>query len=254
MKKEGRKGQVTLFIILGIIMVVLAILIYLFFPQIKGGFVVQEINPNLYIQTCIEEEILNSVEMLSIQGGSLNPEHYILYKEEKIEYLCYTEENYRTCVMQQPMLKKHIEEELENDLSSKASECFDSLEESFEKSGYDVNLKKGPMSIELLPGKIEMKFNNSLTLKKESAKKYDNMKVSVKNNIYELVNVAMSILNWEARYGDAETTTYMNYYKDLKVEKLKQSDGSTIYILTERDSGNKFQFASRSVVWPPGFG
>ena len=44
----------------------------------------------------------------------------------------------------------------------------------------------------------------------------------------------------------------MNYYHDLKVEKNKQTDGSTIYILTERDTENKFQFASRSVAWPPG--
>ena len=46
----------------------------------------------------------------------------------------------------------------------------------------------------------------------------------------------------------------MNYYHDLNVEKKKQSDGSTIYILTDRNNENKFQFASRSVAWPPGYG
>jgi len=46
----------------------------------------------------------------------------------------------------------------------------------------------------------------------------------------------------------------MTYYRDLKVEKKKQTDGSTVYILTKMDSGDKFQFASRSVAWPPGYG
>ena len=74
------------------------------------------------------------------------------------------------------------------------------------------------------------------------------------NNLYELASIAESIVEWEATYGDSETTTYMNYYHDLKVEKKKQTDGTTIYIVTNRDTRNKFQFASRSVAWPPGYG
>ena len=58
----------------------------------------------------------------------------------------------------------------------------------------------------------------------------------------------------ETLFGDIETTYYMSLYPELKVEKLKQTDGSTIYILSERDTQNKFQFASRSVAWPPGYG
>ena len=74
------------------------------------------------------------------------------------------------------------------------------------------------------------------------------------NNLYELVSITNSILNWESKYGDAETTVYMNYYHDLKVEKMKQSEGTTVYILTDKNNENKFQFASRSVAWPPGYG
>jgi hypothetical protein len=73
------------------------------------------------------------------------------------------------------------------------------------------------------------------------------------NNLYQLVNIADSIIDFESIYGDSETTIYMNYYHDLKVEKLKQIDESTIYILTDRTDGNKFQFASRSYAFPPGY-
>ena len=93
-----------------------------------------------------------------------------------------------------------------------------------------------------------------MSLTKGDASNYDAFRVVVDNNLYELVSIANSILNWEASYGDAETTTYMNYYHDLKVEKKKQSDGSTVYILTDRNTEEKFQFASRSVAWPPGYG
>lgn len=251
----NKRGQITIFIIIGIIIVVLAILLFLFFPQIKTTLGFSDLNPSEFIQDCIEEEISDNVLMLSAQGGSLNPEHYILYNNEKIEYLCYTNEYYKTCVMQQPMLKEHIESELADSIKIETNDCFNAMKENFEKRGYSVNLKQGAAEVELLPNRISVNFNNALTLaKNEQTEKYDSINVVLNNNLYELISITNSILNWEARYGDSETTTYMNYYHDLKVEKKKQSDGTTIYILTDRNNQNKFQFASRSLAWPPGYG
>ena len=45
----------------------------------------------------------------------------------------------------------------------------------------------------------------------------------------------------------------MLLYPNIKVEKLKQEDGSKIYIITSRDTNEKFVFASRSLSWPAGF-
>lgn len=251
---KNKKGQVTIFIILAIVIVVLGVLIYMYYPQIKTTLGLGPKNPQSFIQLCIEEKIEESVEKLSLQGGSINPEHFILYDNEKIEYLCYTNEYYKTCVMQRPLLKAHIENEIKDEIKEEVKECFISLKESYQKKGYSVNMKEGGTSVELLPKRIATTFDYSLTLTKGESEKYESFRVVLNNNLYELVSIASSILNWEARYGDAETTIYMNYYHDLKVEKKKQSDGTTIYILTDRNNENKFQFASRSVVWPPGFG
>jgi hypothetical protein len=169
--------------------------------------------------------------------------------------LCYTNEYYKTCVMQQPMLKDHIESEIKNEIKGQVTACFNSMRESYQKKGYDVAMKEGGTTIELLPERIASTFNYSLTLTKgEDTQKYNSFSVVLNNNLYELISIANSILNWEASYGDAETTTYMNYYRDLKVEKKKQEDGTKIYILTDRNTEDKFQFATRSVAWPPGYG
>jgi hypothetical protein len=154
--------------------------------------------------------------------------------------------------MQQPLLKQHIENEIKNEINGEKKACFDSLKKNFESLGYSVTSVEGETKVELLPERIVVSFGNDLTLSKDDSERYDDLRVVLNNNLYELVSITNSILNMEARYGDSETTTYMNYYHDLKVEKLKQTDGTTIYILTERDKENKFQFASRSVAWPPG--
>ena len=77
--------------------------------------------------------------------------------------------------------------------------------------------------------------------------------VILNNNLYELIGIANSIVEWETTLGNADTSTYMTYYNDLKVEKKVKSEGTKIYIITDRNTGNKFQFASRSQVLPAGY-
>ena len=256
MKKEGfifnKSGQVTIFIIIAIIIVALGILIYLFFPQIRVNFGFAADNPSEFIQNCMEDKIKSTTETLSLQGGSLNPENYFLYSDDRIEYLCYTNEYYIPCVVQQPLLKQHIENEIKNEIKEESNSCFDSLRQNFEGQGFIVNLERGDIIVELLPNIIVVTYDRSLSITKDSTERYEKLNVVINNNLYELMSIANSILSMEVQFGDSETTIYMNYYHDLKVEKKKQTDGTTIYILTDRSTGDKFQFASRSIAWPPG--
>jgi hypothetical protein len=259
MNKKGRwccrnkKGQVTIFIILGIIIVALGFLIYSFYPQIKSTIGGEEKNPQSYIQSCIEEEIKGTVEKLSLQGGSISPSDYANYFDTNVEYLCYTSEFYRPCIVQQPMLKQHIESEIKSQIDHDVDACFDSLKSSYEKRGYTVELKRGEKRIELLPKRIVATFNYSMTFSKGDTQKYDSFSVVLNDNLYELSSIANSITEWESVYGDVDITTYMTYYPDLKVERKPIGEGSRVYILTDRNTGNKFQFAIKSQVWPAGY-
>ncbi|MEK6886660.1 MAG: hypothetical protein AABW88_02400 [Nanoarchaeota archaeon] len=250
-----KKGQVTIFVIIGIVIVAFAVLVYLFYPKISSTFGFTEETPSSYIQKCVEDSVKNSIGKIATQGGSLDPENYYLYKDQKLEYLCYTNLDYLTCVMQQPMLKKHFEEEIAKDVQGKVQECVQGMKTNFKNKGYDIQVSGEGFAVEILPKRINLKINQAVSLTKaEESQKYEFLSVGAESEIYELISIAESILNWEASYGSAETTIYMNYYHNLKVEKLKQSDGTTVYILTNRDSGEKFQFASRSIAWPSGYG
>lgn len=245
-----KRGQVTIFIIIAVFIVALGVLIYMFYPQIKTTMRAEEKTPQGFIQFCIEDKIKETVNTLSLQGGSVEPEFYTLYANEKVEYLCYTNEYYRTCVVQQPMLKKHIENEIKKNIKNEAENCFNSLRESYEKKGYDVQLEEGETNVELLPKRIVATFNKKLTLTKGETERHEKFNVVINNNLYELVAIANSIIEWETTLGEADPSIYMTYYRDLKIEKISMPDGSKIYIITDRNIGNKFQFASRSQVWP----
>lgn len=253
MRKEEKKAQVTLFIILGVLAVAIVLFFLLLFPKIKTSQF-QEQNPSQYLDSCIKTDLAEAVEKVSLQGGSISPEHYIIYNGDNIEYLCYSSEYYKPCNVQRPLLKAHIESEIAEELSPLADECLRKLKIEYEGRGFQASIKQGELQAELLPKRVVLNFNSSLSVSKEGSQNYDSLSVVLNNNLYEFASIALSIIKWEAAYGDAETTTYMNYYHDLKVEKKKQIEGSTIYILTDRNTENKFQFASRSIALPAGYG
>jgi len=249
----NKKAQVTIFIIVGIFIVIAAVLLYVFWPKISPAVSGKSSSPQTFVQECIEEELNEKINLISSQGGSFNPEFYFVYEGGKVEYLCYTSAYYFPCVMQQPMLKRHVETEIKEKTEQGINQCLENMRKNFEDKGYSVSVNKKNYEIELLPKKIIGKIDVDVTLTKEKTESFDSMSIVLNNNLYELISIASSILNSEARYGDSETTEYMSYYPWLKVEKKKQTDGTTIYILTERKNENKFQFASRSVVVPGGY-
>jgi len=252
-KRLDKRGQVTIFIIIAILVVALGVLIYMFYPKIFSSTEIETKNPSDFIQECMEEKIQDTVELVSLQGGSVDPGFYYIYDNEKVEYLCYVNQYYRPCIVQQPMLIQHIQSEIKNEIEGDVEACFNSMEESYKNKGYETDMKTGDTTVELLPNKVVTTFGYELTLTKGDTEKYQNFKIVLDNNLYELASIANSIINWETQYGDAEVTIYMNYYHDLKVEKKKQIDETTIYILSNRNDDKKFQFASRSYAFPPGY-
>jgi hypothetical protein len=251
-KKREKGGQVAIFIIIAILIVALAVLLYLYWPKLFPSTSPQTKNPSQYIQDCMEEKIKQAVDTVSLQGGSINPGAYYEYDNNRIEYLCYTNQYYRPCVVQQPMLAQHIQSEILNEIKDATVTCFNSMEDSYDTQGYTTDMKTGDTIVELLPDKIVTTFEYELTLTKGETSKYNNFKIVLDNNLYRMVSIANSIIGYETLYGKAETTSYMNYYHDLKVERIKQVDETAIYILTDRNSKDVFQFASRSYAFPPG--
>lgn len=252
--KEAKRGQVTIFIIIGIVIVALGLLIYFLLPKIKTTLGVSPQSPEEFIETCIKDEITNAVEKISLQGGSLEPTAYTLFNDEKVQYTCYTSEYYATCTVQQPLLVQHIEKELSDEISPLAEDCFNSLKENYENQGYNVEMNIGSTSIQLLPERILSTFSYTVTLTKANTERYDSFDIILNNNLYESIGIANNIIEYESTYGEADPAIYMTLYKDWKVEKNSKSDGSRVYVITDKTTGDKFQLATRSLVWPAGYG
>lgn len=251
---RNEKGQVAIFVIVALVIVAI-ILILLFYSKIPLIQPSAEVSPNAFLKSCVEPELKTQVKELADKGGYKNPEGNLTYDGEAIKYLCYTAEYYKTCVVQQPLIKENFEKELNAIMKNKMNECVESLKREYEKRGYDVILSKSNAKVSFNPGNILVSVVSPLVVKKgESSKSFSGFDVEIENQMYDLLMLSVSIVDYEAAYGDSETTLYMQYYPDLKIEKTRLSEGSKVYRLTNVVTNESFRFASRSLVWPQGYG
>jgi hypothetical protein len=251
LKNKSKRGQITIFVILAICIV---IVIFLLFTK-KTDFVTifAKESPTNDIEKCIQGVAKQGVEILSSQGGSIDSQNFYLYNGSNVSYICYTNQYYIPCVMQKPMLKESVEKELSSYVEKKSADCLANVKQIYESKGYNVILRENPkVKVELVPNNIKITSNLDLELSKETNQVFKQIRTDMSSDLYDFVIIASSISNWEARYGDSETMNFMYFNPNLKVEKKIRSEGTKIYILTNRNSLNKFSFATRSFARPPG--
>ena len=248
--QQNKRGQVTIFIILAIL-IVGGILTYIFYVQPTY------LNPNaanLKIENCVSDVFKDAINQLAKNAGFVEPGFSYQYKGENITYLCYTNDDYKTCTVQAPFPEKLFQDNLAKLTKDQIEFCYTDSLSDLRNKGYDVSDKVPNFSIELQPGKIVTSFEGGITITKDSSQTLGELKIETPSTIYDLLMIATSILQQEVQFGDSDVTYIMQLYPNYIIDKLKQGDETTVYIITDKTSQVKYQFASRSLPWPPGYG
>ena len=255
----NKKAQVTIFVIIAIILVAGTIIFFAVSDYGRG--IIERVSGQEFdvegslIQCMDNSELIDkNIENVLAQGGSLDPKLYYMHNGTKLAYLCYTIENYVTCANQEPLLIQHVESEINKAIKPDVESCIDNLNKQLENRGYKVQSGKLNISVDLIPDSILIKIGYPISIQRaEVSSRFDGFDIKKKSRAYHLISLSTSILNYEARYGDSEITAYMILYPKTRVEKIKQGDGTKVYRVSNRDTGEVFGFATRSLVFPPGY-
>lgn len=248
----NKKGQLAIFIIVALVIVTI-FLVFLVYPKVNL-FSSEEFTPIGYLKNCIEPQIKISSETISKHGGVLEPQGFIFYNNSKIQYLCYTSEYLKTCVVQQPMIREKFEDELEKIMTSKISTCVQNLRREYESKGYTVSATSPESKITIVPGNMRISIEAPMTITKENSQTFKQFNIDVESQLYDVLLTATNIIQFESALGDSETSLYIRYYPNLKIKKIDAGDGNKVYIVSDVRTKESFIFASRSLSWPPGYG
>lgn len=249
----------TIFIIAAILIVGIIASFFMFKKMIPEIGQRKEVNPNLFLKTCIEDKVEEAIDLVSIKGGYINPPLYkkFRFSDEvsfhNISYLCYNRNYREPCINQQPMLIKHIKDEIKNYIKEDMILCFDNLVLSLEKQNYVVEPIYRGIDVELFPGRVTINLDSELDLSfGDESSNFKGFSLSISSRLYELANLAQEIVSQESKYCYFEWIGYMLLYPEVKIDKFRVEDGTNIYTLDYKETKERFRFAVKGCTSPPG--
>ena len=248
-----KRGQITAFVVLGIVVVALVLLllyaktnIFLFTPSTEDlNKVMSDIRKDMI--SCIEEVGEEPIRRIALQGGYLStPEDtYRLYDDTTISYLCYNMENDPRC--RNRMLRKaDLKQQLDEAIDFALSTCVDV--QKFKKFG-NFNIKtpsKWEVETVINPEVTSVTVTYPIMIESEKSEvslSADKFTKPFNYPLGELYKVSQDIISFETTYGEFDQLPYMLSYHGLyRIEKLRPYPDK-IYKLNKQDSNYVFQFA-----------
>ena len=251
---NGKRGQITVFIILGIIIVAIIGITYFVLNQRaeeltkkEAKFDESKLQPlKVYVEDCIKQEGNKVLELLGKQGGDVDSGLYQYYYDNKISYLCYTD-SFNACNNRRPNLINHMENEIKNYMETNLRKCINLNE--VKKAGFKVeagNEFKVSVSIGRLNTIINLDYPITITKGNTIVKenRFTNTFDVPLGRLAEVVNYG---IDEEITAGEFYTVPYMlRHQGEIEIQKQEIRDGNRIYILNLRNDPYIFQYAVRS--------
>lgn len=210
----GKRGQATLFIILGIVLVVLVILYFVGVQQkiippllAPSDASSQMVAVNEQVQGCLQTIGNEYATQIAAQGGYLAPATgtYRLYNDTQVSYLCWDQTGLPTCT-NRLLTKAHMETELKDAISSALSTCInvkDASSDATVADQWDLTVSIQRTSVDLA-----LYYPVSINDGKNTVSQ-DTFKESLDVPLGDLYDVSQDIVNDHASLGDFDQLTYM---------------------------------------------
>lgn len=251
---KTKRGQVTLFIIMALILIGI-ISSYFFFRKITKPSLIEsaEENPEAYMQLCVEDELKDIINLITLQGGFYDPKDYVLVDDnEKATYLCKNTMNFKPCINQHPMLISEVENEIKEQATPIINKCFSELKKDFEEKGMGVELSpesSEKINVDIAIDKILINVQRKISInKKEEINRFDEINLKLKSSLYDLIHVSARIVNNEAKFCYFEKNGYMNMHPEYLILLNTLSDTTKIYTISKVDNSEKMHIAVRGCV------
>ncbi|MEM4605592.1 MAG: hypothetical protein QW103_00955, partial [Candidatus Pacearchaeota archaeon] len=253
-KMKKKKGQLTIFIIIGVIFV---FLIFFLFYYLRPEFI-EPVTSILGLkkknfEDCLDQSISKKIQELSLKAGFVNPQFKHSYKGENYTFLCYTKEYLKNCVVQEPFLKDRFEDSLKEILKGDLETCYSRSIKELERRGLDIESGEIVFNVSIEPKEIIIRISAPTKIYSEDiSSSFKDLKYSYKTNLYQVLMIVTSLIQFETYYGDSEQMQHMFYYPNIKILKTRLDDDIKVYSVIEKNEGIKFNFAVRSLTFPPG--
>ena len=243
-----KKGQLTLFIILGVLIIVSIIVLYVSYlskekekpteaATLLGGMLNKE-GVQTYIINFMKDAAKDAVKEVALQGGNTNPQSSVLfgaeedYKPVSVYAVYETGKGYVNKAKPNKLLKQDVEKAIGEQLKSKIISILDFS--TYEEQGYAIIKGNVDIDIKFDYETIFIRMNYPLSFQRKDEKTdFTNFSTKITMPIGELYGAAVDIINDEIADGNFNKEEYMlSTGTIIRIEKYKQYP-DIVYVIKE---------------------
>ena len=249
------RGQIAIFIVVAVVIVGFIVLLFAISNKTIELPFLNEFNPDSFLSECVRKSVKEKSDLMITRGGFVNPSNFKLYKDVKASYLCEEINYYEPCVNQYPLYLTMIKEELKNNIEDDIKNCFVSLEEELISRNYDVaGGDINEIDVQFKPNAIEVVVYRDFSFSKnEVSRDFDSVKVSLESPLYGLANVALAIVESEAKSCEFDYVEFADLHREYYIKRWSTADSTKIYTIHDKKFEHEMNIAIRGCAIPAGF-
>lgn len=251
---DNIRGQVTIFIIIGILIAVGVIIMFIFQNDL-GISTRYGANPTKFIKDCVEKDLIFSVENIISTGGvyysGSNDNQFMTLDGLKLSVLCSTDTPKTSCVNNHPLLREEVERTLEQTFTPKINSCFDKLRKQYANA--DVFFENFEFKLSLKKDFVFSRLRNVMTItREEESEVYSNFDFSFDSNLYNFIDLSnvivtaesscvcgANIINGQSDFTNPFLTTGPNSNCDADLQKLTVNYPTYLFTRNRLITGEK---------------
>ena len=234
--RNSKKAQITTFIIIGVVLLIIVGLIYFLRPVPEEIIVPPEAQPvKLFIDECLEGVSNTGIRLIARQGGYFVKDDALNFEEGTIAYGYASKESVLVSITE-------IEEQLARYTAATLRECIDL--EVFEEQGYSFKESEISAKAEILDNKVlfEIRYPLEITLG-DSRTELNRFAAEVNLPLGRMHSTALEIIMMileDPEYINTDALADMGY----QVNIIPVSFNDMVYSIKDKETDLTFMFAA----------
>ena len=229
-----KRGQITLFIILGFVLLIVGLFLYFVATEEEGYDLQKESNfqnqvsaIKFYVSRCLEDESSFALFVLGMQGGNIDlPAYHFSSKSFDTSYLYFNGDSKLPSI-------EEIEEQLSDYITTNIHDCAD-----FSKFN-NVDIVEDEINIETVLGYNDVRFrmNWPLTIKQGTlASQISDFSVTTPVRFLSIYRIIQNIINATKIHPEVIDTFNLLNQNTTRIDFVIFNDDTVLYLIVDNQS------------------